>query len=61
MLRQMTNRIRLQIEVDPELLETILDFQFRHRMPNRSAAVRELLIRGIKAIAADNGANRQTQ
>ena len=47
---------RLQIMLSPEELETIDDFRFRHRMPTRSAAVRELLKLGLAAIATNAGA-----
>ena len=34
---------RLQIMLSPEELSAIYDFRFKHRMPTRAAAVRELL------------------
>jgi hypothetical protein len=34
---------RLQVMLSPEELTVIDDFRFRHRMPTRAAAVRELL------------------
>jgi metal-responsive CopG/Arc/MetJ family transcriptional regulator len=40
---------RLQVELPLEELKAIEDFRFRHRMPSRSAAVRELLRRGLAA------------
>ena len=46
---------RLQIMLSPEELKTIDDFRFRHRMPTRSAAVRELLKLGLAAMATDGG------
>ena len=47
---------RLQIMLSPEELEVINDFRFKHRMPTRAAAVRELLKLGLAAIATDAGA-----
>jgi hypothetical protein len=40
---------RLQVFIALSELKAIDDFRFRHRMPNRSAAVRELLRRGLAA------------
>jgi hypothetical protein len=34
----------------PEELVLIDDFRFKHRMPNRAAAVREILTRGLSAL-----------
>lgn len=42
---------RLQIMLSPEELSAIDDFRFRHRMPTRAAAVRELLKLGLAAHA----------
>ena len=48
---------RLQVMLSPEELTAIDDFRFKHRMPTRAAAVRELLTMGLTVIAADgNGA-----
>jgi metal-responsive CopG/Arc/MetJ family transcriptional regulator len=41
------NIARLQIVLPLDELKAIDDFRFRNRMPNRSAAVRELLRRGV--------------
>ena len=41
---------RLQIMLTPEELLLIDDFRFKHRMPSRAAAVRELLTRGLSAM-----------
>jgi metal-responsive CopG/Arc/MetJ family transcriptional regulator len=41
---------RLQIMLSPEELEALDDFRFKHRMPSRASAIRELLRRGL----ADN-------
>jgi len=46
---------RLQIMLSPEELSTVDDFRFRHRMPTRAAAVRELLRLGLAATATDGG------
>jgi hypothetical protein len=43
---------RLQVMLSPEELTAIDDFRFRHRMPTRAAAVRELLKLGL---ASDGG------
>lgn len=43
---------RLQIMLSPEELSAIDDFRFKHRMPTRAAAVRELLKFGL---ASSNG------
>jgi hypothetical protein len=40
---------RLQVVIALSELKAIDEFRFRHRMPNRSAAVRELLRRGLAA------------
>jgi hypothetical protein len=44
---------RLQIMLSPEELATLDDFRFRHRMPTRAAAVRELLKLGLANAAVD--------
>ena len=46
---------RLQVMLSPQELTTIDDFRFRHRMPTRAAAVRELLKLGLAALATDGG------
>ena len=45
---------RLQIMLSPEELKLVDNFRFEHRMPSRAAAVRELLQRGIAAVAKVN-------
>lgn len=40
---------RLQIMLSPEELEAVDSFRFKHRMPSRAAAVRELLQLGLAA------------
>ena len=47
---------RLQVMLSPEELTLIDDFRFKHRMPTRAAAVRELLKFGLAAIGIDGGA-----
>ena len=42
---------RLQVMLSPEELVALDDFRFRHRMPTRAAAVRELLKLGLAAIS----------
>jgi hypothetical protein len=40
---------RLQIMLSPEELTALDDFRYKHRMPTRAAAVRELLRLGLTA------------
>jgi hypothetical protein len=47
---------RLQVMLSPEELAVLDDFRFRHRMPTRAAAVRELLRFGLTATGVDGGA-----
>ena len=47
---------RLQVMLSPEELAAVDDFRFKHRMPTRAAAVRELLKFGLQAIGVDGGA-----
>jgi len=44
---------RLQVMLSPEELTVIDNFRFRHRMPTRAAAVRELLKLGLTVATAD--------
>ncbi|MCK1641907.1 hypothetical protein IVA95_31255 [Bradyrhizobium sp. 157] len=46
---------RLQVMLSPEELTAIDDFRFKHRMPTRAAAVRELLKLGLTVATADGG------
>lgn len=46
---------RLQVMLSPEELTAIDDFRFKHRMPTRAAAVRELLKLGLSGLAANGG------
>ncbi len=41
---------RLQVMLSPEELAAVDDFRFKHRMPTRAAAVRELLKLGLAAV-----------
>jgi hypothetical protein len=41
---------RLQVMLSPEELAAVDDFRFKHRMPTRAAAVRELLKLGLAGI-----------
>ena len=50
---------RLQVMLSPEELTIIDDFRFKHRMPTRAAAVRELLKMGLAAGATD-GSNMKS-
>ena len=47
---------RLQVMLSPEELAAVDDFRFKHRMPTRAAAVRELLRFGLAAAGVDAGA-----
>ncbi|MBR0838638.1 hypothetical protein JQ607_00345 [Bradyrhizobium liaoningense] len=47
---------RLQVMLSPEELAALDDFRFKHRMPTRAAAVRELLKLGLAAAGVDAGA-----
>ena len=52
----MTNELRgerLQVMLSPEELALVDDFRFRHRMPTRAAAVRELLKLGLAVTGLD--------
>ena len=41
---------RLQIMLSGEELVALDDFRFRHRMPSRAAAIREILRRGVGVV-----------
>jgi len=47
---------RLQVMLSPDELAAVDDFRFRHRMPTRAAAVRELLKFGLAAAGVDAAA-----
>jgi len=44
---------RLQVMLAPDELAAVDDFRFKHRMPTRAAAVRELLRLGLTVAAID--------
>jgi hypothetical protein len=46
---------RLQVMLSPEELSALDDFRFKHRMPTRAAAVRELLKLGLTVHPSDGG------
>jgi len=47
---------RLQVMLSPEELMAVDDFRFKHRMPTRAAAVRELFKLGLSNVGSDAGA-----
>jgi len=47
---------RLQVMLSPEELAAVDDFRFKHRMPTRAAAVRELLRLGLASVGVNAGA-----
>lgn len=51
---------RLQIMLSPEELSAVDDFRFKHRMPTRAAAVRELLKLGLASAEIVNGAGMKS-
>lgn len=51
---------RLQIMLSPEELAVVDDFRFRHRMPTRAAAVRELLRLGLASTESHAGAGMKS-
>ena len=50
--RGLTREERLQIMLSPQELEAVDSFRLHHRMPNRAAAVRELLRQGLRSAGA---------
>jgi hypothetical protein len=44
---------RLQVMLSPEELAAVDDFRFKHRMPTRAAAVRELFKLGLTSAGID--------
>lgn len=44
---------RLQVMLSPDELALVDDFRFKHRMPTRAAAVRELLKLGLTVVTSD--------
>ena len=51
---------RLQVMLSPEELAALDDFRFRHRMPTRAAAVRELLKLGLTVVPTDGAAGMKS-
>jgi hypothetical protein len=51
---------RLQVMLSPEELSLLDDFRFKHRMPTRAAAVRELFKLGLTVAASDAGAGMKS-
>ena len=51
---------RLQIMLSPEELSVLDDFRFKHRMPTRAAAVRELLRMGLTVAATDGDGQKSS-
>ena len=51
---------RLQVMLSPEELTAVDDFRFKHRMPTRAAAVRELLKLGLTVLAADGDGTKSS-
>lgn len=45
----LSRETRLQIMLDDDELAAIDDWRFKHRMPSRAAAIRDLLRRGLQA------------
>jgi hypothetical protein len=45
----LSRETRLQIMLDDTELAAIDDWRFKHRMPSRAAAIRDLLRRGLQA------------
>lgn len=52
---------RLQIMLSPAELAAVDDFRFKHRMPSRAAAVRELFRLGLASLnAVHDGAGKKS-
>jgi len=51
---------RLQIMLSPEELTLLDDFRFKHRMPTRAAAVRELLRLGLTVDPIDGDGQKSS-
>jgi hypothetical protein len=51
---------RLQVMLSPEELATLDDFRFKHRMPTRAAAVRELLKLGLTVVTSHGSAGMKS-
>ena len=51
---------RLQVMLSPDELAAVDDFRFKHRMPTRAAAVRELLKLGLTVLTTDGRAGMKS-
>ena len=51
---------RLQVMLSPDELAAVDDFRFKHRMPTRAAAVRELLKLGLRVLTTDGSAGMKS-
>ena len=51
---------RLQVMLSPDELSAVDDFRFKHRMPTRAAAVRELLKLGLTVAVSDSTAGMKS-
>jgi hypothetical protein len=51
---------RLQVMLSQEELSALDDFRFKHRMPTRAAAVRELLKLGLTVVTDDAAAGMKS-
>jgi hypothetical protein len=51
---------RLQIMLSPEELTLLDDFRYKHRMPTRAAAVRELLRLGLTVDPTDGDGRKSS-
>ncbi|MBR1154628.1 MULTISPECIES: hypothetical protein [unclassified Bradyrhizobium] len=51
---------RLQIMLSPEEMTVLDDFRFKHRMPTRAAAVRELLRLGLTVAPTDGDGQKSS-
>jgi hypothetical protein len=55
MANESEQTVRLQVLLKPDELAAIDDFRYSNRMPNRAAAVRELLRRGLASFPTGGG------
>ncbi|MDF1734291.1 MAG: hypothetical protein P1U37_03330 [Minwuia sp.] len=51
---------KLQLMLDDLEMEAIDDWRFRHRMPSRAAAIRELIRRGLAAVDVEEPTTDKT-
>ena len=51
---------RLQLMLSPEEMTVLDDFRFKHRMPTRAAAVRELLRLGLTVAPTDGDGQKSS-